>query len=41
MAVTHREEVTVPQIQDVWIRQVGILVDFVGVVGRYSSLGGK
>jgi len=39
VAVTDGEEVAMPQIQHVWVRQVSVLVYFVRVVGRYSTLG--
>ena len=38
MAVTNRKEMAVAQAHDVWVRHIGILVDLVGVVRRYSSL---
>ena len=36
--VADREEVAVAQVEHVRVRQVGVLVDFVGVVRRDTSL---
>ena len=41
MAVADGEEMAVTQIEHVWIGEVGILVDFVGVVGRDAALGSE
>ena len=41
VAVTDREKVAVTQIKHMRIRQVSILVYFVGVVSCYSALGCK
>ena len=38
MAITDGEEVTVTQIEHVWIGQVCILIDLVRIVSRYASL---
>ena len=38
MAITDREEVTVTQIEHVWIGQVCILIYLVRIVSRYASL---
>ena len=39
--VADREEMTVSQVQHVWVREIRVLIHFVGVVRRDASLGGE
>ena len=41
MTIANREEVAMLQTHNVWVSNVGILVDLVGVMGRDTSLGRK
>ena len=41
VAITNGEEVTVAQLEDVWVRQVSVLVLLVRVVHGYAALSGK
>jgi len=39
--IADREEMTVPQVEHVRVRKISVLIDFVGIVSRDTSLGGE